>query len=43
MHMIEIGNKHYSVTVKVNVHIKQLKSWKDSDQQRNACVTHNCK
>ena len=39
----EIENEHYSETVKVKMHIKQLKSWKDSEQQRNACVTHNCK
>ena len=41
--MTAIGNEHYSETVKVNMDIKQLNSWKDSEQQRNAYVTHNCK
>jgi len=41
--MNESGNEHYSVTVKLNMHITQLKSWKDSEQQKNAYVTHNCK
>jgi len=41
--MTETGNEHYSVTVKLAMHITQLKSWKDSEQQRNAYVTHNCK
>jgi len=41
--MDEIENEHYSETVKVNMHNKQLKSWKDSEQQRNAYVSHNCK
>ena len=31
--MTEIGNEHYSVTVKLAMHITQLKSWKDSAQQ----------
>ena len=39
--MTEIENEHYRETVKVNMHIKQLKSWKDIEQQRNAYVTHN--
>jgi len=27
--MTETGNEHYSVTVKLNMHITQLKRWKD--------------
>jgi len=41
--MTEIENEHYSETVKVNMHINQLQSWKDSKQQRNAYLTRNCK
>jgi len=41
--MNEIGNEHYSITVKLNMHINQLKSGKDIEQQRNAYVTRNCK
>ena len=41
MHMTEIENEHYTETVKVNMHIKQLKSWKDTEQQRNAYVIAN--
>jgi len=39
--MTEIENEHYSETVKVNMHIKQLKSWKDNQvSYRN--VHQNC-
>ena len=37
--MTETGNEHYSVTVKLTMHITQLKSWKDSAQQRNLLNT----